>query len=390
MVSFPESLPIYYRRIWDVISTELRMKLRELNTHVIYKFIFTIVTGILLYAPDASGQIVLENVPVGVKPVEFHISAVNDERTNKEPIARLLVTSQANKMVSKQAELQGGPATAINRYLNRNLPKNESLTAVVMGIEDLNIRETALPNGNISGKVTLKASFGLPKNYGVAPLVTTQYAVNYVRSPNITPQIEGYLRSILKSSLVYFNNWMNSNANTDPRLARSVKFTFSDYSEKKEGDTIYYSPKRKLRWDDFQSRNISSNKYQALVMPGIGYNQDAKIVNGIVHVHIAVKAYLPKSAAWSRTTGRDAYTLNHEQRHFDIVKIISEQFKEKVKNADLLPDTYDAFLNMQYLDSFRDMHTMQKAYDKETSHGLNRIAQASWDEKIDKLLESKP
>jgi len=366
------------------------MKLRETNTPTIYKFILTIFTGILMHASDASGQIVLENIPVGIKPTEYHIAAVHDERSIKEPIARLLVVSQANKMVSKQADLQGGSATAIHRYLIRNLAKNESLTAVVLGIKDLNVRETALPNGNVSGRVTLKSSFGLRKNYGVAPLVTTQYAVNYVRSPNITPQIEGYLRSILKSSLVYFNNWMNSNANTDPRLATSVKFTFSDYSEKIEGDTIYYSPKRKLKWDDFQSRNISSNKYQALVMPGIGYNQDAKIVNGVVHVHIAVKTYLPKSAAWSRISGRDAYTLNHEQRHFDIVKIISEQFKEKVRYADLLPDTYDAFLNMQYLDSFRDMHTMQKAYDKETSHGLNSIAQASWDEKIDKLLGSKP
>src|SRR5690606_37697103 len=132
-----------------------------------------------------------------------------------------------------------------------------------------------------------------------------------------------------------------------------------------EGDTIYYSSKRKLRWDDFQSRNISSNKYQALVMPGIGYNQNAKIVNGVVQVHNSVKAYLPNIAALSRPTGKDTYTLNHEQRHFDIVKIISEQFKEKVRNADLQPDTYYAFLNMQYLDSFRDMNTMQKAYDKE-------------------------
>ncbi|WP_407426797.1 hypothetical protein [Arcticibacter sp.] len=366
------------------------MKLRELHTHIIYKFIVAFFAGTVLHTADVSAQIVLENIPVGVRPAEYHIAVVQDKRTNKEPIARLLASSQANKMISKQADLQGGPATAISRYLDRNLAKNKSLTAVVLGIEELNIRETVLANGNVSGKVTLKASFGLPKNYGVAPLVTTQYAVNYVRSPNITPQIEGYLRSLLKSSLVYFNTWMNSNADTDPRLARSVKFTFSDYTEKTEGDTIYYSSKRKLRWDDFQSRNISSNKYQALVMPGIGYNQDAKIINGVVHVHIAVKAYLPKSAAWSRTTGRDAYTLNHEQRHFDIVKIISEQFKEKVKNADLQPDTYDAFLNMQYLDSFRDMHAMQKAYDKETSHGLNRIAQASWDEKIDKLLGSTP
>lgn len=366
------------------------MKLRELNIHTVYKSIFIFFAGILLIPAKGSGQIILDNLPVGFKPDEFYISAVHDERGTKGPIARLLVGNQTNKMIARQVDLQNGPVTAISRYLHKNLQKDQSLTAVVMGIKELNIKETALSDGNVSGKVVLKASFGLPKDYGVEALVTTQYNINYVRSPGLSPQLEGYVRSILKSSLLYFNNWMNANVKSDPRLAKSVRFTFSDYTEKNEGDTIYYSPKRKLRWDDFQSRNISSSKYQALVMPGIGYNQEAKIVNGVVHVHISVKTYLPKSAAWSRATGRDAYTLNHEQRHFDIVKIISEQFKEKVRHAELKPDTYDAFLNMQYLDSFRDMHSMQKAYDKETSHGLNRIAQASWDEKIDTLLRVKP
>ena len=352
-------------------------------------FLFTLLTSIailLLSVSCASGQIVLENVSMGLKPTEFYISRVYDDRTNKEPVAKLLVSNQANKLVTTRLDLQGGPAVAFSGYLNRNLPKNERLRAVTLGIKNLTVNETVLANGNIDGQVKLVASFGLPKPHGIESLVTTQYAIHYVRSPKNAPQIEGYLRSILKSSLVYFNNWINTQAPTDLRLARNVRFTFSDFSEKTEGDTIYYSPKRKLRWDDFQSRNMSSGKYQALVMPGLGYDQDAKIVNGTVQVHISVKAYLPKSAAWSRPTGRDSYTLNHEQRHFDIVKIIAEQFKEKVRNAGLQPDNYDAFLNMQYLDSFRDMHAMQKAYDNETSHGLNRSAQAAWDDKIDKML----
>src|SRR5690606_16686500 len=152
-------------------------------------------------------------------------------------------------------------------------------------------------------------------------LVTTQHAIRYIRSPRTDAPLETHIRNILKSSLAYFNNWMKTQPATDPRLARNAQFTFADYSEKTERATVHYSPKRKLRWDDFQSRNLYSNKYQALVMPGLGYAHRAKIVNGTVHVHISMKAYLPKSAAWSRATGRDAYTLNHEQRHFDIVKI---------------------------------------------------------------------
>lgn len=362
------------------------MRLRDFFSTPHLFILFACLTGLTLRASGASGQIVLENAPLGLKPAQFHISRVYDDRESRGPLAKLLVSGQNGKFISRQMDLQGGIATEVGRYLNKNLPRNERLTAVAMGIRNLEVNETQLANGSIEGRVKLVASYGLPKSHGIESLVTTQHAIRYVRPARTDAPVETHIRNLLKSSLAYFNNWINSQAATDPRLARNVKFTFSDYSEKTEGDTIYYSPKRKLRWDDFQSRNMYSYKYQALVMPGLGYDHHAKIVNGTVHVHISMKAYLPKSAAWSRATGRDSYTLNHEQRHFDIVKIIAEQFKEKVTSAGLQPDTYDAFLNMQYLDSFRDMHAMQKAYDKETSHGLNRSAQAAWDDKIDKLL----
>lgn len=351
------------------------------------RFAIIAVSLILAGLSPVSGQIVLTDSPVGLKPAEFYIAAVKDEREVKGPFARMILPVDA-RLTKKTADLQGGLATAISRYLSKNMPGNRSSRAVSLGIRGLELRETVLANGNIDGNIKLKVSFGLQKDYGVAPLVTTQYAMHYIRPPGNASQIEVYLRNLLKSSLSYFNDWMNSNVRTDFRLAKKVKFTFSDYSEKVEGDTIYYSAQRRLIWDDFQSRNIYSNKYQALVIPGIGYNQEANVSNGTIYVHISMKTYLPKSAAWARLTGRNAYMLNHEQRHFDIAKIIVEQFKRKVLAANLQPDTYEAFLNMQYLDSFRDMDAMQKAYDRETSHGLDPLSQDAWNTKIDKELSS--
>ena len=69
------------------------------------------------------------------------------------------------------------------------------------------------------------------------------------------------------------------------------------------------------------------------------------------------------------------------------MKIISEQFKQKILAKPLTPDTYEAIINIQYLDSYRDMTAMQKAYDKETAHGMNRIAQEAWNQRIDKELK---
>lgn len=123
-------------------------------------------------------------------------------------------------------------------------------------------------------------------------------------------------------------------------------------------------------------------------MPAFGYDQQAEIMNGTIHVKVDVKVYIPKSACWASGNAHDAYGLNHEQRHFDIAKIIAEQFKQKIASQQLTPDNFEAVINMQYLDSYRDMDAMQKAYDKETSHSRNVTAQQKWDDRIDKELKS--
>lgn len=362
------------------------MELRKIYKQILSSLF--IIIGLGLVTTHSVAQIALADVPVNITPKEFYVASVVDERTDKGPLAQLIIMNAPNKTITQSTDLQGGALAAINSYLRKNLARNKSLRAVLIGLKELKLTENALPNGGVEGHIKLRLSFGLQKDYGVLPLTSSQFALHYIRAVNTPSQAEGYMRSIIKSGLTYFNRWMNENSPSDWRLAKKVQITFSDYTEKIEGDTIYYSDNRKLAWSDFQARDMHSEKYQALVMPGIAYVQDSKINNGIIYVQILMKAYLPKSACWARLTGRDDYALNHEQRHFDITKIIAEQFKQKVAAQALTPDTYEAFLNMQYLDSLRDLHAMQKAYDKETSHGLNQLAQSAWNDKIDKALHA--
>ena len=84
-------------------------------------------------------------------------------------------------------------------------------------------------------------AFGLEKNYGVEPLTDYRGALNYKRSGENIAAIERDLRSILKASLVYFDDWMKENEASNRKLAKNVKISFTDYTEEPEGDTIYYS-----------------------------------------------------------------------------------------------------------------------------------------------------
>jgi len=333
-----------------------------------------------------SGQVVLADQPIPVKPEGFYIAEVTDKRAGKGTLGQVLTRDTGNTVITKSIELKGGAATAIGHFISRNLPQDQSLRPVVIAIKELSLLETVKTGHTINGQLKLGLSFSLQKDYGAEHLVDYQAGLRYSRADHLQAAPDEYLRAILNNGLVYFNNWMKDNAGTNRKLAKNVDISFTDYTETTEGDTIYYSAKRPLTWADFQSAAQPASRFGAQVIPGIGYTQQAKMNKGTVVVNIVMKTYLPKSASRASYNTRDAYSLNHEQRHFDIAKIIAEQFKQKILAKKLTADTFEAFINMQYLDSYRDLDAMQKAYDTETGHGLDKFAQAEWNNRIDKEL----
>lgn len=357
------------------------------NTTTVCSLLMTIIS-LLSFSSNINAQIVLTDVPIPVKPAGYYIAGVQDNRADKSKTAAIIIKNKVNQFVSQSMALQGGPEKAIKQYLDKNLQKNPGSRPVMMGIESLKIEETASATGRIEGKVKINLTFALEKNYGLESLTSYPGVLSYQRgvSPDGALIVEKNLRRMIGSGLSYFNDWMLQNLGTNPKLARGVKIRFTDFQDKKEGDTIYYDPKRPLTWADFQSKNRVSDKYQASVMPSIGYTQEADLEDGILKVQIAMKTYVPKSACWANPNNRNDYYLNHEQRHFDIAKISSNRFKKTMMAQKLSPDDYEGIINMQYLDAYRAMNDLQKAYDDETNHGLNNTAQDRWNDKIDQQL----
>nr|WP_294793664.1 hypothetical protein [uncultured Mucilaginibacter sp.] len=340
---------------------------------------------IMLGAYTLKNDIVLNDYPLQITPRGFYINSVTDNRIEKGAIAMLALGTNG-KPEMQAADLQGGAAVAISRFINRNLKKDTSERAVDISIKDFKLAETILPNGGVDGRIQISLSFGLPKEYGVQQLLEYKGGLHYTRLPGKNEVIEAHLRSVITSGLVYFNNWMQVNADRDPKLAKTVSFKFTDYSDKTEGDTIYYSAARPLKWNDFQSKIRPPDPFNAMVMPSFGYDLTREVKNGVINVGMEMKTYVAKSESWAGRE-RDGYALEHEQRHFDIARIIAKQYQKKILAAGLTPDTYEAFINMQYFDSYRDMNALQKAYDKETRHGINEQAQADWNKKIDAMLK---
>ena len=344
----------------------------------------------VFFIPDfvrQTGDIVLHDEHLNIGPKEFYVANVIDDRSDKRAIAWLLPYGEADRQAKTYpVDFQGGFG-AIKRFIGNSIPQNTALQPVTMHIKKFMTTEAANAGGQAEGSATLVISFDLQRDDEALHLVDYTGNANYTRTPGPPQDIEPTLRKMLGSSLNYFNTWINKHAGDDVRLAKSVSVSFTDYGEKPEGDTVYYSINRPLAWDDFKG-GIPKSRYAAEVSPSIGFNERATVKNGVIRLNMEIKVCLPKSACWAKDGARgDAYTLNHEQRHFDLAKIAAMHFEQKIKAQYLPVSNYDGPINVEYLDAYRQMDTLQMRYDNETSHGLDRFAQGKWNEQIDRELK---
>jgi hypothetical protein len=331
--------------------------------------------------------IVLQNEQLPITPKEFYIAAVNDDRKDNTTIGSLqpFVTAKGKLSEAYNVDFKGGMA-AIKNFIGYSLPVNKALRPIIIKIKAFNVIETPVSGGYVKGDVRLILSFNLQRGEDQVHLVDYKGSANYQRKPGPPQQIEPILRSAIKNSLIYLNNWMDVQADNNIKLARGVKVTFADYSEAVEGDTIYYRANRPLKWDDFKARPPITNRHDAEVFTSIGYNETVKLEKGIINIKLDIKVYAPKSACWVNSGGANAYSLNHEQRHYDITRLVAEHFKQNIKAEKLSTDNYDGPINVVYFDALREQDKLQKQYDSETSHSVNSYQQQKWNERIDKEL----
>ena len=336
-------------------------------------------------------EIVLQNERMQVVPKEFYIADVVDERENRSVVGWLVPASiNTDKQDALyRVDLQGGGLSAIKQFVNHNLPRNTLLRPVIISLKKIEIVESASFGGTVEGKLQVVMSFKLRQpGDELSDLIDYNGKAVYTRSAGLAQSVEPLLRHVIENGLVYLNTWMDQQAGKNIKLAKIVKVFVADYRDSlgTEGDSVYYSINRPLNWNDFQSQGYNS-RYDAEVFPVLGYNEHTKIDNGIICLKLEIKVCLPKSACWVRDGSRNDYALNHEQRHFDIVKIIAERFKRNILQENLPVSNFDGPINVAYLEALREMNKLQRQYDHETIHGSNQSAQQAWNEKIDEELK---
>lgn len=332
--------------------------------------------------------IILRAEKLPFTPKEFHIAEIIDERADKKAVAYLIPTV-ANPAGAKPqpVDLQGGGLAALRDYVHKSMPHNTDLRPVVVRLKEMKVTEKAIAPGRVGGQIAVTMAFELQRAGETVPLLQFKGGGKYERPANRNDVLEPALRQSLVQSFTYLNSWMDKEAATNPKLAKGIQVTFTDYSGKPDQDTVFYEPARPLRWEDFKASPSPKSRFAATVFPGFAYTGETEMVNGVIHLNLAVQVYVLQHSSWVREDSKNAYNLNHEQRHFDIVKLVAERFKRKIRPELLSIEDYNSNIQYHFIESYREMNQLQEQYDAETRHGLDKLAQESWNQRIENELK---
>ncbi|WP_239020954.1 hypothetical protein [Pontibacter arcticus] len=341
--------------------------------------LFILSAAMLKPVPEA---ITLKAEPFPFKPTEFYVATVTDERTDKKAVAYLL---DATSGKPKPVDLKGGGLVAMKAHLQQNLQRNAKLRPVSLRIKEYKITEKPTQTGRIEGKLAVKIAFDLQREDETLQLVEYTSGATYDRPISDFGVVEPVLRKSLENGLVYFNAWINREANKNELLAKGLKIRFKDYNAAEE-DTVFYTSEKLLTWQDFLGAPSKPSNYGAAVFTSFAYEGNTNVKNAMVEIDLLLKVYVLRSSSWVRETSRDAYSLNHEQRHFDITKLVTERFKQTLHPDSLTIADYNSQMQYKFLESYKEMNRMQDQYDAETRNGLDQAAQHRWNQKLDEEL----
>jgi hypothetical protein len=315
---------------------------------------------------------------------DFSIENVRDLRPNKENFGSIFVASNEKQMIS----LKGGIENATRKTLSQIIPNHKSQILLSYNILDFKISETRQSNGTISGQLSLKIAFERIGKRDTVRLTETTTSTTFIRSDNQMPagKYESIVTSLFTKSLEYIDKWLFVNGGKSEALVKGVKIVFLPETTENTGDTICYHS-RKVTWEDFKGKPTNSH-YGAAIFTNFAYDASFRIIDGYIVATVQTKTYMVRGMSWVTPAAHDAYSLSHEQLHFDITKLVVERFKKKIAamQADLVIDL-NSMIQFEYLESYREMNKLQNQYDYETQHSINRRIQAEWEEKVAKWLK---
>ena len=164
-------------------------------------------------------------------------------------------------------------------------------------------------------------------------------------------------------------------------LQVDVDYVTSDANADKP--SIFYTPDRKLTWNDFKGNPVKGSEAAAITNAGFGFKMAFHSENNVATLHLTVDCTFSINDSWVKNNRKTAYILNHEQHHFDLAYLYAMQFVHNLRAAKYTMKDYNKVLEKIYTQCQTDLLAKQNAYDAETKNSQLADKQEMWDKKID-------
>lgn len=292
----------------------------------------------------------------------------------------------ANNQLYK-VNIRNGLTSGLKGFYYNSLQQTDINRKIQLRVLDFKISEKPQSSKVVSGELKIKFAYFLKGSFDPVHLVDYEAGISYQRSLHRTDLINQILNKGVTNSMVFFNDWIKNHATFDRKLANSVRLEIIEKSRKSDNDTVFYDSKRPLTWDNFLDRPNRISKNNAMIFTSLAMEGSPYMDNGVLILPIEIKVYMLPGSSWIRSGGQNDYSLNHEQRHFDITRVVGNRLVNRLKTLDLNPENYEAEVNDAFFDSFREMNKLQEIYDARTRHGIDRVAQSRWNTIIDQALK---
>jgi len=284
------------------------------------------------------------------------------------------------------AKIKNGIAEGIKSFYKNSLQKTEVDRKIQIRVLDFKLLEKQQSNKVASGELKIKFGYYLKGSFEPVHLVDYEAGITYQRSMHRTDLINQILNKGVGNSLIFFNDWIKNHATYNRKLAKSVRLEIVEKSRPSDKDSVFYDYNRPLTWNDFLDRPGRQNRNNAMIFTSLAMEGSPYMDGGVLVLPLEVKVYMLPGSSWVKAGGQNDYSLNHEQRHFDVTRIVGDRLVNRLKALDLNPENYEAEINDAFFDSYREMNKLQEIYDARTRHGLDKEAQTRWNTILDQAL----
>lgn len=334
---------------------------------------------------EATAQEVMLNLSPpdqAVLTTEYRYAEVLDHRINRNTIGEVFERA-GYKLPVRIRNLE---QSSTKFFIQSIAPHDPAQKDIQVRIFELELTEKLnSETGLYEGDVQLALGFFLKGSFDPVHLLDYSGSIQYQRSGFRMDRVEAVVNKLFSNSITYFDNWIQNQKLNNRALANSFRLDIIDDKPVSTSEKVYYDPESPLTWGDFTARPSASSRYNATIFASFSLEGVSLMDSGAVLQTMAVNVYMMPRQSWVRTPSD--YGLNHEQRHFDIVRIVADRLVHRLRNTEFSLDFYQARINEMYLDSYREMNRLQEFYETQTGHGLDRDAQEMWNGWIDEALK---